>query len=277
MSEAITGWEATPNTDPVLREAQGRSPWQESLAGTLPFLVFGLGMIIYEVLPRAWTQGPIGLWCYVALYIVGIVGLGAGWVRGFPRWSYAYAGLVLIIRGWWGDSDNLYGWSFIKPASTVLFWAMVATALLLTRSLRPIGRFFAGMWRDWTRLSFLMYSFTPLVLLNIAYDFTTGNYPLPYPIASAFVLAGGALAYMRSRDMAQRAVALLAGMMLTWLVAAAEVALYLQRAPQAPGLWPGDVREILPYWGWLMVLFLAPALLGLLRRLVDAGRAHRQT
>jgi hypothetical protein len=66
-------------------------------------------------------------------------------------------------------------------------------------------------------------------------------------------------------------------MALTWLVAAAEVALYLARAPKMPGLWSGDVREMLPYWGWLTLLILAPALLGLVRRLVGAMRANRQT
>lgn len=266
---------ATGERNGVQRAARGRNFGQETLVGTLPFLVFALGMVVYEILPRAWIAGPIGLWCYVALYAIGITGLGVGWVKGFPRWSYAYAGLVLAIGGWWSDSDNLSGWPFIRPASTLLFWAMVATALLLTRSLRPLGQFFKGIWRDWTQLSFLLYSVTPLILLNVAYDFTSGNYPLPYPIAASLVLAGGAWAYMRGRNMTERAVALLAGMTLTWLVAAAEVALYLARTPKAPGLWSGEISEMLPYWGWLMVLVLAPAVLGLLRHLVQAARASR--
>jgi hypothetical protein len=275
MSEAVALLKDAKSAKTVQQKVQGHSAWQETLAGVLPFLVFGLGMVLYEVLPRPWVAGPIGLWCYVVLYIIGIVGLCVGWVKGFPRWSYAYAGLVLVIQGWWGDSDNLYGWYFIKPASQVLFWMMVAIALLLTRSLRLVGQFFKGIWVDWTLLSFAFYSCTPLVLLNLAYDFTTGNYPLPYPIASSFALAGGAWAYMRSRHIAQRAVALLAGMALTWMAAMVEVALYLDRTSKTPGLWSEEVGGMLPYWGWYMVSLLAPGLLGLLHRMVESGRANR--
>lgn len=273
MSEAIERFGEAKEIGAALRDVHGRSSWAETLAGVVPFLVFGLGMTLYEILPRRLVVGPIGFWCYVALYVIGVIGLGVGWVKGFPRWSYPYAGLVLFIRGWWSDRDNLSGWFFIGPASTILFWVMMGIALLATRSLRPLGQFFKRIWHDWTLLSFGLYSIVPLVLLNVAFDFVTGNYPLPYPVASSFVLAGVALAYLRSSRMAQRAFALLAGMTLCWAVATVEVAIYLDKAPKLPGYWAGDIREMLSYWGVLMALILAPALLGLLRRSVKSIRA----
>jgi hypothetical protein len=273
MSEAIERFGEAREVGIALRDVHGQSSWGEVLAGMLPFLVFGLGMVIYEILPRDLVAGPIGFWCYLVLYIIGVIGLGIGWVKGFPRWSYPYAGLVLFIRGWWGDGDNLSGRLFVGPTSAILFWVMVGIVLLVTRSLRPLGQFFKRTWHDWTLLSFGLYSLMPLMLLNVAFDFVTGNYPLPYPIASSLVLAGVALAYLRSSRMVQRVFALLAGMTLCWAVATVEVAIHLARAPKLPGYWVGDIRDMLSYWGVQMVLILAPALLGPLRRSVQSVRA----
>jgi len=273
MSEAIERFGEAREVGAALRDVHGQSSWGETLAGMLPFLVFGLGMIIYEILPRDLVAGPIGFWCYLVLYIIGVIGLGIGWVKGFPRWSYPYAGLVLFIKGWWGDRDNLSGWLSIGLASTILFWLMVGIVLLVTRSLRPLGQFFRRIWHDWTLLSFGLYSLMPLVLLNFAFDFVTGNYPLPYPIVSSLVLAGVALVYLRSSSMVQRASALLAGMTLCWAIATVEVAIYLYRVPKLPRYWAGDIRDMLSYWGVQMALILAPALLDLLRRSVQSVRA----
>jgi hypothetical protein len=273
MSEAIERFGEAREVGAALRDAHGQSSWGEALAGMLPFLAFGLGMIIYEILPRDLVAGPIGFWCYLVLYIIGVIGLGIGWVKGFPRWSYPYAGLVLFVKGWWGDRDNLSGWLSIGLASTILFWVMVGIVLLVTRSLRPLGQFFRRIWHDWTLLSFGLYSLMPLVLLNVAFDFVTGNYPLPYPIVSSLVLAGVALVYLRSSSMVQRASALLAGMTLCWAIATVEVAIYLYRAPKLSGYWAGDIRDMLSYWGVQMALILVPALLGLLRRSVQLIRA----
>jgi hypothetical protein len=273
MSEAIERFGEAREIGTALRDAHGQSSWGETLAGMVPFLVFGLGMVIYEILPRDLVAGPIGFWCYLVLYVIGVIGLGIGWVKGFPRWSYPYAGLVLFIKGWWGDRDNLSGWLSIGLASTILFWLMVGIVLLVTRSLRPLGQFFRRIWHDWTLLSFGLYSLMPLVLLNFAFDFVTGNYPLPYPIVSSLVLAGVALVYLRSSSMVQRASALLAGMTLCWAVATVEVAVYLHRVPKLPRYWAGDIRDMLSYWGVQMALILAPALLGLLGRSVQLIRA----
>ena len=270
MSETIERFGEAREIGAALRDAHGQSSWGETLAGVLPFLAFGLGMIIHEILPRDLVAGPIGFWCYVVLYIIGVIGLGIGWVKGFPRWSYPYAGLVLFIKGWWGDRDNLSGRLFVGPTSAILFWVMVGIVLLVTRSLRPLGQFFKRIWHDWTLLSFGLYSIMLLVLLNFAFDFVTGTYPLPYPVVSSLVLAGVALVYLRSSRITQRVFTLLAGMTLCWAVATVEVAIYLHRASKLPRYWAGDIRDMLSYWGVQMALILAPAVLGLFRRSVES-------
>ena len=76
----------------------------------------------------------------MATYIIGVIGLGIGWVKGFPRWSYPYAGLVLFIKGWWGDRDNLSGRLFVGPTSAILFWVMVGIALVYLRNSSMVQR-----------------------------------------------------------------------------------------------------------------------------------------
>ena len=87
MSEAIERFGEAREVGAALQDVHGPSSWAETLAGMLPFLAFGLGMIIYEILPRDLLAGPIGFWCYLVLYIIGVIGLGIGWVLArFHEW-----------------------------------------------------------------------------------------------------------------------------------------------------------------------------------------------
>ena len=79
-----------------------------------------------------------------------------------------------------------------------------ATAVALTHSLRPLARLVRGVWEDWTRLSFALYSLMPIVVW-IAFDEIADRFELPFMIALNLILVGGALAYMRSEAPLRRA------------------------------------------------------------------------
>jgi hypothetical protein len=92
-----------------------------------------------------------------------------------------------------------------------------------------------------------------------------------YFAVSMIVLAGGALAYMRSARTSQRTLALLTGMTLSWAVATVGIATYwdgrLEPWMRKPGDWCVEARSMANTWVVLVALVLASALLGLLRRL----------
>jgi hypothetical protein len=263
----------------ALPDMHGRGSWGEALAAMLPFLTIGLLM----------TLDPRIVASYIALLIglgVLLIGLGVGWLKGFPRWSYAYGGFVLAVASlllannldpWifnrydtWvmlfrrlpGLADVVFYLMFGRYNTWMLFLAMAVTALLLSRLWRPLRPLHRGAWHDWTRLSFGFYGVMPLVLV-MAFDEVTPTFRALYLIASMVILAAGAVAYVRSSRTWQRALALLAGMALSCAVTTVGVATFYHAAT-----W-----DMLGYWMVLAALMLAPVLLSLLRRQVEVRRA----
>jgi hypothetical protein len=149
----------------------------------------------------------------------------------------------------------------------------VAVILLALRSPRALSRFVTSIGRDWTRLSFALYGALPLSLWWLAREPYSRTGDL---FVSTLVLAGGALAYMRSQEPWQRAIALQVGMTLAPVMASVVSAVFwsewLDWAHGQP--LPGYTLAAL-YTGlaslWLGPMF-APALLVLFRRGRDPGR-----
>jgi hypothetical protein len=285
MSEAIERFGEAREIGTALRDVHGRSSWTETLAGMVPFLAFGLLTVLYEVLPR---PNPVRWpWGFVACYVVLLIGLGVGWVKGFPRWSYSYGGLVLVFTWWWMGipAQNLWTYNIwiLKRYNELLGWrawilllVMSVIALLLTRSVCPLFQLVKGVWQDWTRLSFGLYGVMPMAVW-IGFDEVSFN-PAPYLLVSMVVLAAGALAYVRSARTSQRALALLIGMTLTSWMAMVGPAIFYPDVVWKPwvtmrGVWYAYGRGDVVAWGVLVALMLAPALLGLLRRSVQSMRA----
>ncbi len=272
MSEAIERFGEAREVGAALRDVHGRGSWGEALAAMLPFLVIGLEMGLSPYLPQwEWYTQWLRLGGTVTVYAVLLIGLGVGWVKSFPRWSYPYLGLLLVLTRWlMGSSQGLRifkGWSVWVP-----FWAMALIAVLLTRSWQPLRQLYHGVWHDWTRLSFGLYGFIPLALAA-AFDDVSGTYETPYLAASTLALVAGAVAYVRSARTSQRTLALLIGMILSWVVATVGVATYwdgrLMPWMKEPGHWYVEARFMVIFWGVLPVLTFAPALLSLLRRSVE--------
>jgi hypothetical protein len=260
----------------TLRDVHGRGSWGEALAGMMPFLVFGLAMALsdyIEYLARirpGWHYSMV--YSLVACYIGLLIGLGVGWVKGFPRWSYPYGGLVLVSTWWWtGIVIRRRGWwtIFNGPGAWLPLLVVAAVALLLTRSFRPFGQLLYGVWHDWTRLSFGLYGCMPLIIW-LSFDEVTAPYSAPYLAVSAIILGVGALAYVRSARLAPRALAMLMGMTLAWAVATVGTAIYwhgIQKLwMKEPGHWYVQARGMGIAWVVLVSLTFAPALLHLLHR-----------
>ena len=136
---------------------------------------------------------------------------------------------------------------------------MAVIALLITRSLRLLFKLFTNIWEDWTRLTFGMFGFMPL-LIGIGFDEVDRLYSLPFMVALTFLMVGTALAYLRSTRQWQRVLALLVGIILiVTIVAVAPTVYWLENG------WVNVQGTVMIATVVVSVMF-APALLGLLHR-----------
>lgn len=241
-----------------------RASWDEVLLGVIPFLLFGLAYLLKAV-AELWQYHGVMLkyinYAPLAVYFISAIGLLIGWVRGFPRWSYAYLGMVLYF-GW--DYSNgrfygvVYGWRAWIPLIVV---ALVA--LLITRSLRPLTRLIQGTWNDWTRLSFALYAFCLPFLTVVFLDMEWGTNELFGLVFDTLLLAAGAIVFLRSRTIWQRVVSLQAAMFIL-------VFKYFSGAPLAATIRNPDPLSIIFLLLIFFGLMFVPGLLGLLRRGVSS-------
>jgi hypothetical protein len=275
MSETIERFGEAREVGAALRDVHGRGSWGEALAGMVPFLVIGLGSTMYALsgfLPYVWL-GYVTFWSLIGGYLALLIGFGVGWVKGFPRWSYPYVGYVLVftlyfmivatpglrIFNYTFGRNDLWGWRAWIP-----FLVIAVIALLLTRSMRPLLQLVTRVWQDWTRLSFGLYGIMPLVVF-ISFDEVNKGYQLPFMLVLTLVLAGGALAYMRSARTWQRALALLIGLTLSWAVTTVGTAIYWDRRLEPwrePDRWYEILGRSAIAGTVLVALMFTPALLG---------------
>ena len=115
------------------------------------------------------------------------------------------------------------------------------------------------------------------MLMWMAFDEVADRYELPFMIALTLILAGGALAYLRSARAWQRVTGLLMGTVLARVVATAGTRIYWNTHPEPwmtgpPVRWYDIVRASAVGGALLLALLFAPALLGLLRRWLGSPR-----
>ena len=96
-----------------------------------------------------------------------------------------------------------------------------------------------------------------------------------FEIVISFLLAAGAVAYMRSETAGQRILSLLAGLTVSWIVATAGLAAYWNgpRVPgHAPFHWFDTAGPLGLTWAAVAAILLAPASFSLLQQRI---RPHR--
>ncbi len=247
-----------------LSRQDGPSTWAETLVGLGSFslvpTVFVSASVWVTLHANAILSEPalLVISSVLALTIICafVIVLGLGWVKGIPRWSFPYWGIALALSGLFFDQ---WGWRAWIP---VVLVAVIAS--LLARGMRPLAQLITGVWHDWTRLSFASYGGLSLALA-IAFDEVKGQGPV---VVLSAVLALGALAYMRSTRMWQRALALFGGFSLIWTAATVYLAHYWdgrqEQWMRTPGDWSRTIQLMTNRGVGLLVLLLAPALLGLL-------------
>jgi len=242
--------------------------WATSFGGAAIFILWGIVLISFEI-PHEWA---LPAWMQTILFIglIALLPIGTyiGWIKNFPRWSYPYVGHVLVFSLYLsrGSTPGIYlfgipifdreiwGWRAWIP------FALIATlALVVTRSSRPIARFFTNILNDWTLLTFGMFGFMPL-LVFISFDEVDRLYTLYFMVVLSLLMTGVALLYMRADNPRNRVIALLTGIVLTIAISVIAPSIYWQRSG-----WTFPLQGAI--LGGIVLLFMfSPAVIGLLNR-----------
>jgi hypothetical protein len=237
--------------------------------GALPFLLFGLAYLLegvaelgghnhpaFNLLDGSLNRPAIILTLPMGVYFVSALGLLFGVLKGFPRWSYSYLGMSLFF-GWSYSSGSYHGVEYNSWAWLPSFAAIIL-GLLLTRSLQPLVQLLQGAWNDWTRLSFALYAFATPMLTVIFFDDDWGAFQLYGLFFETVLLAAGAVAFLRSRTILGRVLSLQAAVLM------------LVVKGLLGGWFDGQYWPALLFFTIYLGFLLLPAVIGLLRRGVDA-------
>jgi hypothetical protein len=223
----------------------------------------------------------------VAALFIGLLLIGIA--KGFPRWSLPYLGLaistvcIFFIFQW--EADRLSGLALsrfgvypVNESSRLVLQALWAglmwlglfvissLALGLMALLRRFHSLLFRIRQDWSLVSYIFYSGA---LAAFTLSFAHRQHEKLFAVTSILCLAAGAWLYLRSPRPWQRSLALLSGLTLAVLAAAAG------RWPLIPvhvwpdwANWPGSEGEIwygvsgtILEWSWMAAAVLAPALL----------------
>jgi hypothetical protein len=271
--------------------------WREWLAAMALFLLLALTSLL------SYLHIALPLWVSWALFLVPLLMFALGLIKGLPRWSLPYTGVIGLDLSWvfarrgtimgintrGGVVGSLLRWTdrhfftLLRPSASdpwivravygagelwFVLLGIAAFAVLIAAACRPLRPFYWRLRDDWTLLSFGLYGAT-VMAVNMVFE----DYPHPhkqlYIFVASLILVAGAWVYLRSAHLWQRSLSLFAGMTLAMAVAATGKAILYAN----PLLWPRAARgftwqsEVLCtvfLWGWLVAVVMAPALLELL-------------
>ena len=226
----------------------------------------------------------------VAVFL--LVMLFAGLVKGFPRWSLPYLGLVLSAFSFlflfnqtidlfstyliiykvqpykWGESERLLLQIFSAGMMWLSLFIFIFLVIAVSVLLKRFRQFYWRLRWDWTQVSFILYSGSILGLILL---FDENRQVEPYLFASLLCLAVGAWLYLHSPKSWQRLFVLIAGITLAMFISSAgkwftgatqDWYNYFLRGPLQNEFW-FDIELTLLEWGWLVVILLIPGIMSL--------------
>jgi len=222
------------------------------LLAVFPFFPFSLGIAIY----RYAHNWEVGAWVTFTSLLLMVILLIAAWVKDFPRWSYAYATLILaayltVLIGYDSDMTLIESLVFkleVLGPFTLLFFGV----WLFTRHLRPLPHFFERMRQDATLFSLCIYSLLPYLISGIFSGYRTSQMA-PFLAAATLFSAVGAGLFMRLQQARQRLALLCGCLTLTWASIALGTTLF-----RGFGFKAGE--DYLIWWFVMLGLMLSPLL-----------------
>ena len=268
-----------------------RSEW---LAAMFIFL-FPLLVPIIGYLASTGITIPKWLDYFILILFGGMVifALGLAIVKGLPRWSLSYLGILLMLGIILARYDRIWSWiyphfiqsfgarsswpltvriSYVGVFEFIILFSILLGGLILVNLLRvlPYSR---GVWQriraDWTQFSFLFYGG---LVFGILLVFDEYHYDQIWQLLAWICLALGAWIYLRVHKQNQRILALMGGATgAMWIVAIAKwVLIPYQMWPAGYPVSPSpairwvETSSAMISWVLILIMLLAPALLNLL-------------
>ena len=252
----------------------GQANAWEAVTGTLPFALFGIVSMLakYDLLFHGTYSYLNDAYLYFAFYVMVLIGLLIGLVKGVPRWTYGYLGWSLILAWlsyWFLGAITGVELSFSDWQVWGLPLATLATALILRPSFAPLLQLVRGIWQDWTLLSLAMYTFVGLLMLD--YDENHSPYLIAFMAASTLAISISVWAFMRSTKAPIRYIALLTGFAAGFIISRIsestwDVAGYYGLPPGPPVPWYDSILDLIIISGFWGMILLLPGLVGFVRQ-----------
>ena len=271
----------------------------ELLAALTIFLIPTIATLLVMIV-GAGNMSKLPKWLDIILVIFFLGSLTAAFgfaiIRGLPRWSPPYFGVLivwLLLLGPFWPLQRLWEWTYpfifkaLGPTSTwsmlkrvwyqgvqeAILWSIVLLSAVTIITLLRLLPYTRSLWRrvreDWTQLSFLVYGG---IVLYILFVFDEYRHNELWSLASWIFLAIGCLLYLHSQEKYQRILILLCGATLAmWIVAVGKWVLvpiqdwgpYFASHPPETERWFVFYRTIVG-WICIVIVLLAPALLNFL-------------
>lgn len=230
---------------------------------------------------------PVWLAEGLALLLIGlfVILLLVGLVKGLPRWSIPYLGLLVALLSIYGFSEFLYAyfgfydfygrsWVLGGLINQAYMWSGLVLILLFLVMTSAILLPFRLFRQDWTLLSFMAYGAAPLAVLIAFDDYLQDE---PYTLLALFVLAVGIWFYLHTTRKWRRFLILFTCLTLSmWMAGVSKTIL----GPSQPWFrgngidWRGpEMMSPIITWIWLTGSMLLPSVIHLFpkfRRTVPA-------
>jgi hypothetical protein len=201
------------------------SSWLGTLIGALPFLLFG-PITVLLAYPYSHLRSAVLL--NIIYPLVLLIGLAAGWSAKWPRWSFPYLCVgILLCDHWIAQSigqliqsgvPRVFGldqeWTMVGQfVQSLAFYVLVpAAVLLLMRRIGWLRPLYLRIRQDWTQLSFGLLIVGALMLGGVDYD-EDPRLTLAVILPGVIVLSS-AVAHLRSTNKTQRVLSLLLGLLI---------------------------------------------------------------
>jgi hypothetical protein len=158
---------------------------------------------------------------------------------------------------------ELWGWRSWIPLTAAL-----VIVLAVSRSFKPLTRFFVNLWQDWSIPSYLMVGALPFWVM-IMFDEMDHVYSLFFVIPFTVLLVAMAFFYLRSRTTWQRVLALSLGVIVIIFPSVLGSNFYWQRHS---GITLSGAESMLLLAAKVSLVMLLPAWLELFRRSAERLR-----